>query len=145
MGALAVAGLGVTLAVGWTAPIGGVLALLGGGYAVILVWDDPALDTRAAVVGAALLAIGELGYRSTEARSAVAEEAGTVARRVGTVAVLVLAALIVGGALVALIDVWRTSGPAIDVIGAAAAIGAVGFLARAAHEARADAESNHSD
>ncbi len=136
MGALAVAGLGVTLAVGQTVPIGGVLALLGAGYAVILVVDDPALDTRAAVVGAALLAIGELAYLSTEARSAVTEEAGAVAWRVGTVAVLVLVVLILGGALVALIDVLRTGGFAIELIGAAAAVGAVGLLARAAHEAQ---------
>ena len=136
IGALAVTGLAVTLVVGKPAPLGGVLALLGAAYAVILVLDDPALDTRSAIVGAALLAIGELAYLSTEARSAVTEEAGAVAWRVGTVAVLVLLVLFLGGALVALVDVLRTGGFAIEVIGAAAAVGAVGFLARAAYEAR---------
>ena len=62
-----------------------------------------------------------------------------VAWRLGTVAVLVLLALALGGALVALVDVLRTGGFAIEVIGAAAAVGAVGFLARAAHEARTGA------
>lgn len=129
-------GLAVTLAVGKPAPVAGVLALLGAGYAVILILDDPPLDTRAAIVGAALLAIGELGYLSLEARAAVSEEAGAVARRVGSVAVVVLLALSLGGALVALVDLFRTGGLAIELVGTAAAVGTVGLLARAAHEAR---------
>lgn len=136
IGTIAVVVLGVTLAVGRTAPIGGALALLGAGYAVILVVDDPQLDARAAIVGAALLAIGELAYLSTEARSAVAEEAGAVGRRVGTVAVIALLALVLGGILIAVVDVLHTGGLAVEVVGAAAAVGAVGLLARAAYEVR---------
>ncbi len=129
-------GLAVTLAVGKAAPIAGVLALLGAGYTLILVIDDPPLDARAAFVGAALLAIGELGYLSAEARTAVAGEAGAVARRVGYVAGVVLLASSLGGALVALVDVFRPGGLVIEVVGAVAAVGAVGLLVRAAHEAR---------
>ena len=136
VGTIAVIGLAVTLAVGRAVPIAGVLALLGAGYTLILVIDNPPLDARAAFVAAALLAIGELGYLSVEARTAVAGEAGAVARRVGYVAVAVLLAVSVGGALVALVDVLRTGGPVIEVVGAVAAVGAVGLLARAAHEAR---------
>ena len=140
IGAVAVVGLAATLAVGKAEPVAGALVLLGGGYAVILVVDDPPLDTRAAIVGAALLAIGELAYLSAEARSAVAEETGAVARRIGSVAVLALLALGLGGALLALVDLLRTGGLAIEAAGVAAAVGAVGFLVRAAREARGDAE-----
>ena len=142
LGVVAIAGLMLTLAAGRAEPIVGVLAVLGCAYAVILVVDDPPLDGRAAVVGAALLAIGELAHLSVVARSAVAEEPGAVAWRVGTVAALVLAALVVGGALSALVDLLRTGGLAIEVLGTAAALGAVGLLVAAArrHETRADAE-----
>ena len=140
IGAVAVVGLAVTLAVGFAGPVAGALVLLGGGYAVILVVDDPPLDTRAAIVGAALLAIGELAYLSVEARTAVTEEPGAVPRRVGSVAVLVLLALSLGAALVALADLLRTGGLVIEVAGAAAAFGAVGLLVRAAREARGAAE-----
>lgn len=131
-----------TLAAGRAEPIVGVLAVFGCAYSLILVIDDPPLDGRAAVVGAALLAIGELAHLSVVARSAVTEEAGAVARRVGTVAALVLAALAVGGALTALVDLLRTGGLAIEVIGTAAALGAIALLVAAArgHETRADAE-----
>ncbi len=91
------------------------LALLGAAYAVILVVDDPPLDTRSAIVGATLLAIGELAYRSIEARAAVTEEAGTVTRRVGPVAILALIALGLGGTILAVTDLLRSGGLAIEI------------------------------
>jgi len=75
----------------------------------------------------------------------VNEEAGAVARRVGTVAVVVLLALSFGGLLIALVDLFRTGGLAIEVVGAAAAVGAVGLLARAAREARAGNERDRTE
>lgn len=137
LGAVAFVGLIATLLAGRHEPVVGVLALLGAAYASILVIDAPPLDARAAVVGAALLAIGELAHLSVEARSAVTEEAGAVARRVGSVAALILAALFLGGALTALVDLLRTGGLAIEVVGAAAAVGAVGLLVAAARVATA--------
>lgn len=137
IGALAVCGLVVTLAIGKPEPIVLALALLGAAYAVILVVDDPPLDARAAVVGAALLGIGELAHLSVEARAAVTEEADAVARRVLSVAMLALLALALGGALLALVDVLRTGGLAVEAVGVAAAIGAVGLLVLAAREAGA--------
>jgi hypothetical protein len=140
IGAVAAVGLAVTLALGKTEPLPGVLVLLGVAYTVILALDDPPLDARAAIVGATLLVIGELAYLSVEARSGVTEEAGPVTRRVGSVAVLALLALGLGGALVALVDLFRTSGLVIEVVGAAAAVGAVGLLVLAAHETKAGDE-----
>jgi hypothetical protein len=129
-----------TLAAGRTEPIAAVLVLLGAAYAVILVVDDPTLDARSAIVGATLLAIGELAHLSVEARSAVTEEADAVARRVGSVAVLSLIALGLGGIVLAVVDLLRAGGLATEVVGVAAAVGAVGLLVLAAREARGDAE-----
>jgi hypothetical protein len=103
---------------------------------VILVVDDPPLDTRAAIVGAGLLAIGELAYLSVEARSAVSHESGVAARRVGSVAVLALLALASGAAVLAVVDRLRTDGFAIEVIGVGAAAAVVGLLVAAAHGTR---------
>jgi hypothetical protein len=126
----------VTLAFGWSEPIVGALALLGGSYAVILVVDAPPLDGRSAVVGATLLAIGELAHLSIEARLSVTEEAGATARRIASVAMLALVALGLGAAVLAVVDILRTGGVAIEAVGVAAAAGAVGLLVLAAREAR---------
>jgi hypothetical protein len=110
LGAVAVVGLGATIAVGRFEGVVAVLAVLGGCYAAILVIDEPPLDGRAAIVGACLLAIGELAHLSLAARIAVTDEAGALARRVAWVAVLGLAAMAVGGMVLALVDLFRTGG-----------------------------------
>lgn len=112
------------------------LVLLGGAYVVILVIDDPPLDSRSAVVGATLLAIGELAHLSAGARSAVTVEAGTMARRVGFIAVLATIALGLGATLLAIVDLLRTGGLVVEVVGVAAAAGAIGLLVLAARTAR---------
>ena len=126
-----------TLVLGRPNPVVVPLALLGAAYAVILVLDDPPLDGHSIVVGAALLAAGELAYLSLETRSAVTEEAGAVGRRIAWVSVLVLLTLAVGGAVLAVVDLLRTGGLAIEFVGVAAAAAAVGLLVLAAREARA--------
>lgn len=136
IGGLAVAVLVATLAVGRPEGIVAVLVLLGGAYAVILAFDDPPLDARSAVVGATLLTIGELAHLSVGARAAVTAEADAVARRVGFVAVLATIALGLGIIVLAAVDLLRTGGLAVEVIGAAAAAAAVGLLVLAARTAR---------
>jgi len=129
--------LTATLAVRRPEGVALALLLLGAAYAVTLVVDDPPLDTRAAIVGAALLATGELAHLSLGARTAVTQEAGAVAHRVAWIAVLALGAMALGGAVLAIADLLRTGGIAIEVVGVAAAVGAVGLLVVAARETRA--------
>ena len=136
IGGVAVVGLIATLAIGRSEPVVGVLALLGAAYAALLVIDDPPLDAHSAVVGATLLAIGELAYLSLETRSAATGEAGAAARRVALVAVITLVALGVGAAVLAVVDLLRTGGLVIEIVGVAAAAGAVGLLVLAARDAR---------
>jgi hypothetical protein len=136
VGALAVLGLVASVASGRFEGVVAVLAVLGGCYAVILVIDDPPLDGHAAVVGAGLLAIGELAHLSLASRTAVTDEAGGDARRVARIAVLALAAMAVGGVVLALVDLVRAGGIAVELVGAGAAIAAVGLLTLAARDAR---------
>ena len=78
-----------------------------------------------------------LAHLSLGARTAVTQEAGAVAHRVAWIAVLALGAMALGGALLAIADLLRTGGIAIEVVGVAAAVGAVGLLVVAARETRA--------
>jgi hypothetical protein len=117
--------------------IAATLVLLGASYTTILVIDSPALDARAAGVGACLLAIGELAHLAVDARSTVTVEADATARRIGTVTLMVLGGLFAGGALTAFVDLLHAGGLAVDVLGVAAAVGAVGLLALAARNVRA--------
>jgi hypothetical protein len=135
VGGLAVALLVVAIAIGRFEGVAASLALLGGCYAAILVIDDPPLDARSALVGAGLLATGELAHLSLSRRSAVTDEAGAVTRRVAWVALLALCAIALGGAVLAVVDLLRTGGIAIELMGVAAAITAVGLLALAARDA----------
>ena len=111
------------------------LGLLGGAYAVILAIDEPPLDGRAAIVGALMLAVGELGYLSLGARSAVTDEAGTLARRIAGVMTLALLALAAGATVLIVVDVFRTGGIVVEAVGVVAAATAVGLLVLAARGA----------
>lgn len=135
---MAVIALIVAFATGTPGPITVALALLGAAYAVLIVIDSPPLDGRAAVVGAALLGIGELAHLSLQALEAVPGGAEVRARQIAFIALLSLLALLLGGVLLALVDVARTNGLAIEAVGAAAALAAVGLLVAAARGARTD-------
>lgn len=136
LGAAATLTLVITLAFGRPEPVVGVLALLGAAYVVILVADVPALDARAAIVGAILLATGELAYASVEARVGGHRDAEVVLGRVGWIAASTLVALLVGGVVIAVVDLLGTGGLAVEALGAAAAVGAVGVLVAAARTTR---------
>ncbi|HUH15923.1 MAG TPA: hypothetical protein VML35_08570 [Gaiellaceae bacterium] len=108
------------------------VALLGLEYVALLGFEGEALDLRAPFVAAALYAVAELGYWSLELRDAVADEAGTYLRRVALLAGLLLATVALGVGLLALVEAVTARGPALDVLGAAAAVGALALLALAA-------------
>ncbi len=135
IGGLAVVVLAGTLVVGRPEGVVAALALLGGCYAIILLVDEPPLDVRSAVVGAALLVVGELAHLSLAARLTVTTEADAVARRIGFVAVLAIGALAVGIVVLALVDLLSAGGVAVEAIGAAAAASTIGLLALAARDA----------
>jgi len=118
---LALLALVASLALGWPVLLPVSLFLLGGLYAAQLAVDDATLDGAAALVAAGLLATAELGYWALEEREPATADPGETLRRVGFVALLVLGALLVAGVLLALVDVVRAGGLAVDLVGAAAA------------------------
>jgi hypothetical protein len=125
--ALVVAGLvfGVALAI----PVA--VALLGAAYVALLGFEGDALDLRAPLVAAALLTVAELGYWSLELRGAVADEPGAYLRRLALLAAELAGVTTAGVVLLAVVEGVETGGPAIDVLGAVAAIGALALLALA--------------
>jgi hypothetical protein len=109
------------LVLGWPRLVPVAFGLLVGVYALYLSVDDAALDGTAPVFAAGVLVAAELAYWSLEELDEVRAEAGESLRRLGFVALLGAAALLVSGGVLALADVARTRGLAVDVLGASAA------------------------
>ena len=131
---LAVSGLALfvlmaALALNVAAIVPFAIGLLGVEYVVIVGFEAEALDTRAPLVAGALLAVAELAYWSLELRGSVVDEPGTYLRRVAVLASLVLGVVAVGIGALALVEAVSAGGVAIDILGAAAAIGVLALLA----------------
>jgi hypothetical protein len=108
------------------------LVVLAAPYVALLGFEHESLDARAPVIAALLLAIAELAYWSLELRGALADEPGTYLRRVSLLSLLVLGTIVGGSAILALVAEVSGGGTALDLLGAAAALGAVALLAFAA-------------
>lgn len=125
LAALGIVALVAAIVLGWSSLVTVCLVLLGGAYAVHLSLDDTALDARAPVLAAGLLLVAELAYWAIEERQNVRAEAGESLRHLGHVVLLALGGLAAGSVLLAVADVVRTRGLAVDLVGAAAAAGAL--------------------
>lgn len=128
--ALAVLVAGLVLSLPVTVPAA--VALLGAEYVGLLAFDADALDARAPLVAGALLAVAELAYWSLDLRGLVTDEAGTYLRRIAFLALLVLGVIGVGAVVLTLVEAIAAGGVAVDILGAAAALGALALLALAA-------------
>lgn len=106
--------------------------LLGVEYVALLGFEGEALDVRAPLVAGAMLAVAELGYWSLELRGEVADEPGTYPRRLALLAGLLVAVTTFGAVLLAIVEAVQADGPAVDLLGAAAAVVALLLLALAA-------------
>ena len=123
--ALAFLSMVTAVVLGWRPLVALSVGLVGAAYATHLALDDPSLDAKAALLGAGLLLTAELGYWSLEEREHVADEPGEAFRRLGLLIGLAFAALGAGAALLAVSDLARTGGLAVDLVGAAAAASAL--------------------
>ena len=121
MSLVAVVGLGVALAVGLPELVTLPFLLVLGVYAAQLVVDDAPLDAAAPAFAAGLVVGVELAYWSLDERDGVQGEPGDDLRRIGYVAGLGVAALLVAGIVLALVDAVRARGLGVDVVGAVAA------------------------
>jgi hypothetical protein len=128
--ALTVLAAGLVLRLPLTVPVA--IAILAAEYVAILGFETDALDTRAPLVAAALLAVAELAYWSLELRGPVVDEAGTYLRRIALLATLIASVVGIGAIMLALVEVVDAGGVAVDILGAVAAFGALGLVALAA-------------
>ena len=123
--ALAILALLAAIVLGWGPLVPASLLLLGASYATHLAVDDPVLETKAPLVAAGLLVTAALAYWSLEERAALRADPGESLRHLGLVALLALGGLVAGSALLAVADLARAKGLAVDLLGAAAAAGVV--------------------
>jgi hypothetical protein len=107
------------------------VTLLGATYTIRLLADVEELDDAAPVVAAALYALCELSYWSLEARGRIREEAGVQLRRLGLLAAFAVGTIVLGVTLLAVVDTLESGGTAVEVLGASAAVAALGLLALA--------------
>ena len=109
----------------WPALLGVSLATSAGAYALLLAIDEPPLDTKAAGVGAALLVVGELAGWSRELASTTPDEPGGAWRRPTWIAAVGIGALLLVWALLAVVDLARVEGLAVEAVGAVSALAAL--------------------
>jgi hypothetical protein len=128
--AVVVLATGLVLDVPVTIPAA--VALLGAEYVAVLGFETEALDTRAPLVAAALIAVAELASWSLELRVPVVDEPGTYLRRIALLATFLLGVVGFGAIVLTLVETVAAGGVAVDILGAAAALGALGLLALAA-------------
>jgi hypothetical protein len=103
---------------GFVAPAAG---LLGAAYAVSVAADGGPADLESPLVGAALLLACELGFWAHELRTTARDEPGARAQRLAWLAVLGALAIVPGAAVLAVADVVRLEGIAVEAVGALAA------------------------
>jgi hypothetical protein len=121
LGALATAILGTALVARRPSLVAPAAGLLGTAYAVSIVADGGPPDLEAPLTAAALLLGCELGYWSHELRTTAPDEPGARARRLAWLGVLGALAILPGAVVLAVADLVRVEGIAIETVGTLAA------------------------
>jgi len=115
----------------WPVLLGPALAASATAYATLLAIDEPPLDTRAAGVAAALLVVGELTGWAREL-AGTKDEPGGAWRRPAWIAGAGIGALALAWVVLAVADLTRVGGLAVEAVGALAALAALAVLTRLA-------------
>ena len=123
--AVAVVVLVAAVVHGWAWLIPPSITLVGGAYAAELAIDDATLDLAAPLVAVGLVLAAELAYWSLDERVRTTGDPGEGLRRAALVALGAAATLVLGAALLALVDEIRARGLALDLIGVLAAVAVV--------------------
>jgi hypothetical protein len=114
-------------------PIGipAAIVLLAAPYVATLGFEVDGLDTRAPLIAALLFTVAELAYWSLELRGTLADEPGTYLRRLALLAALAMGTIAGGTVVLVVAEQVAADGPAFEIAGAAAAVGAIALLALA--------------
>jgi hypothetical protein len=113
---------------GWAWLVPASIALVGGSYAAELAIDDAPLDLAAPLVAVGLLLAAELAYWSLDERTRTTGDVGQGLRRAALVGFGAAAALVLGSALLALVDEVRARGLALDLVGVLAALAVLAIV-----------------
>ena len=108
------------------------LAASGSGYALLLAIDEPPLDVRVAGVASCLLVVGELVGWAHELWSTTRDEPGGEWRRPTWIAAVGAGALLLVWGLLAIVDIARVEGLAVEAVGAVCALAALLVVRRLA-------------
>ena len=144
--ALVLAGLAVALlAVGLAARSGPVLgwglAALGGEYAVLFAAQSHALDELTPLYAGAIFLVAELAFWSIEPRVPAWSEPGLVERRLAYLAATSAGAAAVAGLVVVVAAASGGGGAALEAIGVAATVGALGLVAMLVRRSATEVDS----
>jgi hypothetical protein len=112
-----------------------VFVLAGAQYATFLVIRESSIDAYAPIFGAGLLLVAELAYWSIERRVPGAPGEGLTFRRGTLLVAACVAAGGVGGLILAMGELSVRGGLWLEMMGVAAAVGAIAILARLARQA----------
>lgn len=107
------------------------ICVLAAPYVAALGFEIDGIDVRAPLIAALLFTVAELAYWSLELRDTLADEPGTSLRRVALLAGLAVGTIAAGTGVLAVVEGISARGAAIDLAGAAAAVGAIALLALA--------------
>jgi ABC-type Fe3+-siderophore transport system permease subunit len=113
------------------------LVALGGAYAGSLFLPERGIDREAPLVAAAFVLLAELAYWTLELGTPIEPEPGMLGRRVGVVAAATLGALVVAAAVTVAATVQVGGGVPADLLGVAAAVGALAIVTWLAQRQRA--------
>lgn len=122
----------LALALAWPLPslLPWPLVVLAGLYAWKL--GGGSVDEWAPVYAGGFLAVAELAYWSVQARGRARDVEKLTERRIALIAALSLAAVAVGGVVLAATSLQVGSGVAVDLLGAGAAVGVLAVVAAVA-------------
>jgi hypothetical protein len=126
--------LALALAAGWTSLVPWPLVLLGGAYAWSIGRGE--VDQWSPLFAAGLLAIAELSYWSPELRGRVEDAERLNERRAGLIVALAIGTVACGGVVLAATSLRIGEGVAVDLLGVAAAVGALAVVASLARAKR---------
>jgi hypothetical protein len=138
---LAVALLGLGLAARSGPVLGWGLAALGGEYAVLFAAQAGALDELTPLYAGAFFLVAELAFWSIEPRVPAWSEPGLVDRRLAYVAGVSAGAAAVAGLVLVVAAASGGGGAALEAIGVAATIGALGLVAMLVRRSATEVDS----
>ena len=141
LGAVSLALLAAGLGVRMVGPVAWALVALGSEYGVFLVSRGPELDEVTPLFAAGFVLVAELAFWSLERRVDAWTEPWLLIRRLGYLAGTCLLAAVVAALVLVGAAAWQGGGLALEVVGVAAAIGALALVVAFVYRSETEVDS----